>query len=102
LGTASFTAEVAHGESKPRILLSQEVGSASVECYDGEDEALPSSNFLEGVAPRELADCEYEEVQVEEEEEENQNHVDPQGPKAGKKIRSGAFQGGRGLTGRLW
>jgi len=72
-------AEVADRESEIRVLLSQQLSSASVESGSSGGETEASTNLVDHEAFGELADHEDEESQIEKAEDDDQGDVDPQG-----------------------
>jgi len=69
----------ANRKSEQRDVLSQELGSTSVERGEGSNNTKPSTHPVDSEARRELADQEEEKGHIEEEEDEDQGEVDPQG-----------------------
>ena len=69
----------ANRKSKPRNVRGQELGSAGVESGGGGGNTNSPTHLVDGETPRELADHEEEDGQIEEEEDENQDEVKPQG-----------------------
>lgn len=80
-------ADGANRESEERVILSQELSSASVESGGGSGETETSTDFVDREVLGELADREDEESQVEESEDGDQGDVNPQGCHAAKWIR---------------
>lgn len=80
------------GESEPRDILSQELGSASVKSRNGGGNADSSTHLVDGEVPRKLADHEEEEGQIEEDEDDNHDEADPQGRQARRGGRVNPYQ----------
>jgi hypothetical protein len=76
VAAAAAVGNGANRESKPKVVLSQEVGSTTVESQGGSDKTGSSAYLDHSNVPREVADHKEEVGQVEEEEEENRDDVD--------------------------
>jgi len=74
----------AEGESKPRVVLSQQLGSTRVESGKRSGDADASTSLVDGGIFGELTGHEKEEGQVEKEEEDDKRDIDPQGRQAGR------------------
>ena len=80
--------DVANRESEQRVVLSQELGSTSVESGSGGGETESSTSLVDGEVTGELADHEEEESQIEKGEHGDQGYVDPQGSQTTRSVRS--------------
>ena len=90
-------ADGADRESEERVVLSQELGSASIESGGGGGKTETSTGLVDRKVLGELADHEEEESYIEKGEDGNQGDVDPQSSQTARRIRSGGLlkSGGR-------
>ena len=72
----------ANREREPGKLLSQELGSSSIESGTGTRKTNSTAHLVDSETPRERANHEEEEGRIEEEKDENQDEVDLQGRQA--------------------
>lgn len=84
----SAAAEVANGESEQRVVLSQELGSASVESNSGSEDTESTASLSDRGVRSELGNGEKEESEIKAEEQGDQSDVDPQGTQPAEERRT--------------